>query len=107
MNFTKTMEDLKNIIETAWADRSLLKDVGIQFAIREVIEHIDKGRLRTAEPSTEVWQVNEWVKKAVVMYFPIQGMKTIEVGPFEFHDKMKLKNTESSSISDNVIGSMD
>ena len=85
------MEDLKNIIETAWADRSLLKDVGIQFAIREVIEHIDKGRLRTAEPSTEVWQVNEWVKKAVVMYFPIQGMKTIEVGPFEFHDKMKLK----------------
>ncbi len=85
------MENLKNIIETAWADRTLLKDVDIQIAIREVIEHIDKGRLRTAEPTTEGWQVNEWVKKAVVMYFPIQGMKTIEVGPFEFHDKMELK----------------
>ena len=85
------MQDLKNIIEAAWTDRTLLKDSDVQIAIREVIEHIDKGRLRTAEPTSEGWQVNEWVKKAVVMYFPIQGMKTIEVGPFEFHDKMELK----------------
>ena len=85
------MQDLQNIIETAWVNRSLLKNGDTQIAIREVIEHIDKGRLRTAEPTTKGWKVNEWVKKAVVLYFPIQGMKTIEVGPFEFHDKMKLK----------------
>ena len=85
------MQDLQNIIETAWVKRSLLKNADTQIAIREVIEHIDKGRLRTAEPNTNDWKVNEWVKKAVVMYFPIQGMKTIEIGPFEFHDKMELK----------------
>ena len=85
------MKELQNTIEKAWEDRSLLKDTSTQNAIQEVIEHIDKGRLRTAEPKENAWQVNEWVKKAVVMYFPIQGMKTIEVGPFEFHDKMDLK----------------
>jgi 2,3,4,5-tetrahydropyridine-2,6-dicarboxylate N-succinyltransferase len=88
---TRNMQDLKHTIETAWKNRSLLKDAATQKAIREVIEHIDKGRLRTAEPTAGGWQVNEWVKKAVVMYFPIQSMKTIEVGPFEFHDKMELK----------------
>jgi len=85
------MKDLQNIIEKAWDDRSLLKEVATEKAIREVIEHLDKGRLRTAEPTEDGWQVNEWVKKAVVLYFPIQEMKTIEVGPFEFHDKMELK----------------
>ena len=85
------MTNLQTIIEQAWNNRTLLKDLNVQKAIREVIEHIDKGRLRTAEPTNDGWQVNEWVKKAVVMYFPIQGMKTIEVGPFEFHDKMELK----------------
>jgi 2,3,4,5-tetrahydropyridine-2-carboxylate N-succinyltransferase len=85
------MKDLQNIIEKAWDDRSLLKEAATEKAIREVIEHLDKGRLRTAEPIEDGWQVNEWVKKAVVLYFPIQEMKTIEVGPFEFHDKMELK----------------
>ena len=85
------MHNLQEVIEKAWDDRSLLKETSTQNTIREVIEHIDKGRLRTAEPTENGWQVNEWVKKAVVMYFPIQGMKTIEVGPFEFHDKMDLK----------------
>jgi len=85
------MQDLQNIIEKAWDDRSLLKEASTEAAIREVIEHLDKGRLRTAEPTSDGWQVNEWVKKAVVLYFPIQEMKTIEVGPFEFHDKMELK----------------
>jgi 2,3,4,5-tetrahydropyridine-2-carboxylate N-succinyltransferase len=85
------MKDLQNIIEKAWDDRSLLKEAATEKAIREVIEHLDKGRLRTAEPTEDGWQVNEWVKKAVVLYFPIQEMKTIEVGPFEFHDKMELK----------------
>ena len=62
-----------------------------QKAIREVIRQLDLGELRVAEPTSEGWKVNEWVKKAVVMYFPIQKMETIEVGPFEFHDKMPLK----------------
>jgi 2,3,4,5-tetrahydropyridine-2,6-dicarboxylate N-succinyltransferase len=85
------MEELKVIIENVWDNRDLLQKKESQSAIRKVIELLDKGLLRVAEPIGDNWQVNEWVKKAVVMYFPIQKMKTIEVGPFEFHDKMKLK----------------
>jgi 2,3,4,5-tetrahydropyridine-2,6-dicarboxylate N-succinyltransferase len=82
---------MREIIEKAWEDRSLLTQKETVAAIEQVIEDIDKGRLRVAEPISGGWQVNEWVKKAVVMYFPIRQMETIEVGPFEFHDKMKLK----------------
>lgn len=82
---------MKEMIEKAWDDRSLLKQTQYQDMIRNCIEEIDKGRLRVAEPDAEDWKVNEWVKKAVVLYFPIQGMKTIEAGPMEFHDKMELK----------------
>lgn len=85
------MDALRKIIEESWDNRELLKDNTTQNAIREVIELLDKGKLRVAEPKDNTWQVNEWVKKAVVMYFPIQKMETIEIGPFEFHDKMKLK----------------
>ena len=85
------MSDLREIIEQTWDNRELLKTEASQNAIKEVIEQLDKGNLRVAEPNEEDWQVNEWVKKAVVLYFPIQKMETIEVGPFEFHDKMKLK----------------
>lgn len=85
------MEDLKSIIENTWDNRDLLQEKETHLAIRKVIEMLDKGTLRVAEPDGDDWKVNEWVKKAVVMYFPIQKMKTIEVGPFEFHDKMKLK----------------
>jgi len=85
------MSDLREIIEQTWDNRELLKTEASQNAIKEVIEQLDKGNLRVAEPNGEDWQVNEWVKKAVVLYFPIQKMETIEVGPFEFHDKMKLK----------------
>ena len=56
-----------------------------------VIEQLDKGLLRVAQPTSNGWQVNEWIKKAVILYFPIQQMETIEVGPFEFHDKIALK----------------
>ena len=79
------------IIEQAWADRSLLQQENVQNTIRQVIEDLDKGNIRVAEPTNKGWQVNEWIKKAVIMYFPIQKMKTIEVGPFEFHDKIALK----------------
>jgi 2,3,4,5-tetrahydropyridine-2-carboxylate N-succinyltransferase len=87
------MNQLKSAIEQAWDNRELLKDTDTQSAIREVIEMLDKGTLRVAQPLTDgSWQVNEWVKKAVVMYFPIQGMETLHAGPMEFHDKMKLKS---------------
>ncbi len=83
---------MKNTIEEAWENRELLNDSNTVNAIEAVIEEIDKGRLRVAEPLSDgSWQVNEWVKKAVVMYFPIRKMEAIEVGPFEFHDKMALK----------------
>lgn len=82
---------LQQTIENIWENRDLLQNEDSQKAIREVIALVDKGELRTAEPTENGWQVNEWVKKAVVMYFPIQKMETIEVGPFEFHDKMPLK----------------
>ncbi len=85
------MNALREIIEKAWDNREMLQEESVQNTIREVIELLDKGSLRVAEPIADGWQVNEWVKKAVVMYFPIQKMETIEVGPFEFHDKMKLK----------------
>lgn len=83
---------MRKIIEAAWEQRDLLKEETTIRAIEQVIEDIDKGKLRVAEPLADgTWQVNEWIKKAVVMYFPIRQMETIEVGPFEFHDKMRLK----------------
>ncbi|GGE94056.1 2,3,4,5-tetrahydropyridine-2-carboxylate N-succinyltransferase [Chishuiella changwenlii] len=85
------MENLRQLIEKAWDNRDLLQEEATQKAIREVIELIDNGQLRCAEPVADGWQVNEWVKKAVVMYFPIQKMETLEAGIFEYHDKMELK----------------
>jgi 2,3,4,5-tetrahydropyridine-2-carboxylate N-succinyltransferase len=82
---------MKEIIERAWNDRSILNDQEVQIAIRTIIEELDKGIRRVAEPTENGWQVNEWVKKAVILYFPIQKMKVTEVGPLEFHDKMELK----------------
>ncbi|MBW7871172.1 MAG: 2,3,4,5-tetrahydropyridine-2,6-dicarboxylate N-succinyltransferase [Flavobacteriia bacterium] len=85
------MEELRSVIENAWQNRELLADEITQKSVREVIRLLDDGKLRVAEPTAGGWQVNEWVKKAVVMYFPIQQMETIEVGIFEFHDKIPLK----------------
>lgn len=82
---------MQNIIEAAWNDRSLLEKDETKKAIEQVISDLDNGVLRVAEPVGDTWQVNEWVKKAVVLYFPIKTMETIEVGPFEFHDKIPLK----------------
>lgn len=84
--------ELKLRIEKAWEDRSLLRQPETVEAIRSVVEKLDKGELRVAQPNEGGWLVNEWIKKAVIMYFPIQQMETIEVGPFEFHDKIALKN---------------
>lgn len=93
----------KKHIEAAWENRKLLEDPATVAAIEAVIEALDKGHLRVAQPlETGDWQVNEWVKKAVVMYFPIRKMETIEVGPFEFHDKMRLK-TDYSTLGVRVV----
>ena len=85
------MTNLRTLIESAWENKALLQENTTKEAIRTIVDLLDKGELRVAEPTAEGWQVNEWVKKAVVMYFPIQTMETIEVGPFEFHDKIPLK----------------
>jgi len=85
------MTELQKNIEAAWDNRELLKEDATQENIREVIGLLDEGKLRVAEPISSGWQVNEWVKKAVVLYFPIQKMEVLEAGIFEYHDKMPLK----------------
>lgn len=84
---------LKSTIETAWENRELLKEDFVKDSIRDVLNMLDTGELRVAEPTKKgTWHTHDWIKKAVILYFPIQKMKTIEVGPFEFHDKIPLKN---------------
>lgn len=85
------MTELQNLINKAWDNRNLLTDTATIKAIREVIDLLDMGLLRVAEPVEGGWQVNEWVKKAVVLYFPIQKMEVLESGIFEYHDKIPLK----------------
>ncbi|PQJ23146.1 2,3,4,5-tetrahydropyridine-2,6-dicarboxylate N-succinyltransferase [Tenacibaculum sp. SG-28] len=85
------MIEIKSIIEAAWENRALLTDNKTLDAIRKVVDLLDKGELRVATPTSEGWVVNEWVKKAVVLYFPIQKMETLEAGIFEYHDKIPLK----------------
>ncbi len=88
------MSNLRTLVEAAWEDRTLLKNEETRAAIRATIAELDHGRLRVAQPDAAgQWQVNDWVKKAVVLYFPICEMETIEVGPFEFHDKIPLKKS--------------
>lgn len=86
------MQKMRETIEAAWSNRELVKDSATLRTIEEVIELLDKGKLRTAEPVEGGWQVNEWVKKAVILYFPTRKMETLHAGPMEFHDKMKLKS---------------
>jgi 2,3,4,5-tetrahydropyridine-2,6-dicarboxylate N-succinyltransferase len=82
---------MREIIEKAWDNRELLKEPDVQKSIRHIIDELDAGRIRVAEPSSNGWKVNDWVKKAVILYFPIQKMEVMEAGPMEFHDKMPLK----------------
>ena len=88
------MSTLQQTIEQAWEDRSLLAQPAVKDAVFQVVELLDKGELRVAEPTADGnWKVNDWVKKGVVMYFPLRQMETIEVGPFEFYDKIPLKKS--------------
>ncbi|MEZ4883484.1 MAG: 2,3,4,5-tetrahydropyridine-2,6-dicarboxylate N-succinyltransferase [Chitinophagales bacterium] len=91
------LEQARQLIEEAWNDRTLLQQPATKLAIETVIEALDKGKIRVAFPSDDGdWMVNEWVKKAVILYFPICQMETIEIGPFEFHDKIPLKKNFKS-----------
>lgn len=83
--------DIRKIIELAWDERSLLEQDETKHAVRRVIEMLNAGTLRVAEPDGDSWRVNEWVKKAVILYFPICEMSTSHAGPLEFHDKIGLK----------------
>lgn len=85
------MEELKQLIQQAWENRELLKEKKYQDAVRETIDLLDKGKVRVAEKVNGEWVVNEWTKQAILMYFPIQDMKVMEVGPFEYYDKIPLK----------------
>jgi 2,3,4,5-tetrahydropyridine-2,6-dicarboxylate N-succinyltransferase len=85
------MDTRRKIIEQAWENRKLLSEKETIQSIESVIEDLDKGRVRVAEPSDNGWTVNDWVKKAVILYFPVRQMEVTEAGPLEFHDKMKLK----------------
>ena len=88
--------ELKSLIAEAWANRDLLQDDKYKSAVKAVIEEVDKGRLRVASPEADGWQVNEWVKQAILMYFGIQTMQTWTLPPFEFYDKMLLKSDYKS-----------
>jgi 2,3,4,5-tetrahydropyridine-2-carboxylate N-succinyltransferase len=87
----QNLTDIQTLIEKTWEDRTLLQDANVQATIGSVIELLDKGKIRIAEPTDNGWKINEWIKKAVILYFPISKMETIEVGPLEFHDKIPLK----------------
>jgi 2,3,4,5-tetrahydropyridine-2-carboxylate N-succinyltransferase len=85
--------ELKTLIQEAWNNRELLKDPKYADAVKAVMEEIDKGRLRVATPAGNgVWEVNEWVKQAILLYFAVQPMQTWNLAPFEFYDKMLLKS---------------
>lgn len=85
-------EEAQEIVESVWTDRSLLQNDEVKQIIRNIIEQLDKGKIRIAEKTETGWKVNEWLKKAVILYFPIQPMEEINAFPFQFNDKIKLKS---------------
>jgi 2,3,4,5-tetrahydropyridine-2-carboxylate N-succinyltransferase len=90
------MKELQAIIENTWDNRELLQQQDAQDAVKSVVSMLNDGKIRVAEPVQDGWQVNDWIKKAVIMYFPIMKMETMQVGPFEFYDKIPLKNNYSA-----------
>ncbi len=85
------MKNLQLTIEEVWENKGALKENHIRQSIKEIIESLDKGQLRIAEKKDNQWVVNEWIKKSVILYFQICDMKTLEVGPFEYYDKIPIK----------------
>lgn len=86
------MEEFRDLIDRAWENRALLEQPSCRNAIEQVVEELDKGRIRVAEPCADGWKVNEWIKKAVILYFPLRNLEVSEAGPLEFHDKIPLKH---------------
>jgi 2,3,4,5-tetrahydropyridine-2,6-dicarboxylate N-succinyltransferase len=94
-----SFEPIRKRIEEAWTNRDLLKDTQVHRDIEQVIEALDKGQLRVCEKTEEGWKTNEWIKKAVILYFPTRNMRRMDAGPMEFYDKMELKkNYESLGV---------
>jgi Tetrahydrodipicolinate N-succinyltransferase len=85
------MNNAQALIEAAWEDRSLLNDTSTREAVADTLAQLDAGTLRCASPTENGWVVNDWVKKAVLLYFPTRQMEVLEAGPFEYHDKIPLK----------------
>ncbi|MEI7896287.1 MAG: 2,3,4,5-tetrahydropyridine-2,6-dicarboxylate N-succinyltransferase [bacterium] len=85
------MTNLRQLIESAWEDRELLKQSETRDAICLVVDQLDKGVLRVASMESGEWITHEWIKKAVILYFPIRKMEITDIGPFQFHDKIPLK----------------
>lgn len=100
------LQNLQTIIEKAWDNRELVKEAETQKAIKSLIESLDKGQIRVAEPTADGWKVNEWVKKGVILYFPIQTMETHTMGPYEIYDKIPLKNDLAGQGVRAVMGSV-
>lgn len=83
---------MKSIIDRVWEDHALLRNLEVQAAVNEVIELLDRGELRTADPDgIGGWIVNDWVKKAVILYFPTRELRQMNAGEMEYNDKMDLK----------------
>jgi len=98
--------ELQQLILKAWANRELLKEKNYSDAVKAVVEEVDKGRLRTASPTDTGWVVNEWVKQAILLYFAVQPMETIQMPPFEFHDKIPLKKDFKNLGVRNIPGAV-
>lgn len=96
------MEQLKSIIENTWNNRDLLKSEESKSAINQVVELLDKGEIRVAEKLDDAWVVHDWIKKAVILYFPIQTMQTLHAGVLEFYDKVPLK-TDYANLGVRVV----
>ena len=92
MDTVKDREELRSIIDRVWEDHTQLRNLEAQAAVNEVIERLDRGELRAAEPDGEGgWMVNDWVKKAVILYFPTRELRQTNAGEMEYYDKMNLK----------------
>ena len=83
---------MKKIIENIWDNREILNDSESQDAIKFAIKNLDEGKIRIAEKIKEKWIINDWIKKAVILYFPISKMEKSNAGPLEFYDKIPLKD---------------
>ncbi|RLB61373.1 MAG: 2,3,4,5-tetrahydropyridine-2,6-dicarboxylate N-succinyltransferase, partial [Deltaproteobacteria bacterium] len=83
--------ELERRIDAAYEDRTLLDHAETRAAVEQVLEHLDKGRLRSASKEDGQWRTHPWVGRAILLYFAIRDMAVHEVGPFEYHDKIPLK----------------